>query len=816
MCISKNLLPVFLLSAVMIASPAGARFAENYAITRTPQASPALSVGTVSAFGNDVADRLTDGRSTGNVNKTVLAAGWTLSADSAGSYSVTVDFGDTRKDIARVEVDVMTDPARGIVAPESVTAEGSWNGSEFTPWGALSAEARAVPAVVRWTLDLSGDLKSARSVRLTFKAKSDAKDARLLLAEVRVLRADVPYKLDGFYYKMGEQRWSEDRFVKEMDWLHNFGLDTLIINSGVTSTTAYYPIGKDVLPYPLKEGNPGRDNFETCFKLADERNMKFIVLCNEDSEYFFTTTPVFFKNLGERTSAVFDDMYKRYGHHRSFRGFYLGIEVWYPAPLSLMEVWTRECLKPLLSHVKSVAPNMLTVSAPFAGIEANHNAKEFRAHWDYLFAHVPEMDMFQWQDGLGAGEWEDSPTTGGRTFAYMQELWTLLKRSTDKYNKTLWCDAEFFDKVGGPYPPHFSRVRDQLASCKPFTTGVVGFEWAYLSPGNCVSGAGEFYQNYKRWHEGRPWLENIAWRCPYESNLPFEPNSESAAPIKKLTDNDRDGLDGGPRRYVRWINVSEPLTVTIDLEHVRKGIEGYGIAAHTDTKRDTPFLKVTAATSVDGKEWKDAGELRWNTREDEIMNVAQLFDQPPVDARYVRFMCAPEKVSDKSVRIELAEVGVFSTVSDIVSLNKPYLVEPAPEDDFPDETAKLTNGDTTNLWYGQCGWLGRKAPVTATVELAGADAAPAEFNGFELFALRFDKENCSVPAGVKVAWSDDGKAWSAPVELKAKDYGDQQNTIFSAKLDTPQKARLVRFSADPPSKGGWLLISETRVLDLPE
>lgn len=811
---------IALLCAPTISS---ARFAENYAITREVKAKPFFDIGTRSAFGRSIPERLTDGRTTGDQLKTDLAVGWKVTPSNNEPYEAVIDLGSVRKDIEAIELDCITDPQKGLLAPDSIKVEGSTDAQNYQLWGNLTPEARPAPAVVRWRLQLPKDGQAARLVKLTLNCKSNAGvGEKCLLTEARVLRADIPNDLDGYFYQISfRQHWTSERLAKEMDWLRDIGADTLMLCSGVTSTTAFYPMSEGVLPdvKPYKN-QPSGNPFEKILTAADERKMNnMFMLCNEDSAYFQVTKPEFFKNLSERTCKVFDDMYAQYKKHPSLAGVYVGIEFWYPAPMSLMKTWVSQCLDPMTKHITEVEPKYKCVAAPFAGVESRHNAKEFEENWDYMFANTPQLKMFQWQDGIGANE-GDEMSTGGRTFAYMQEMWTMLKRCTDKYNRELWVDAEFFDKVGGPYPPHFSRVRDQLASAAPFCDGAVGFEWAYLSPGASVSAAGEFYQNYMRWHMGKPWLENIAWKCPYTTSESCEEKTEAKGIVKKLTDNDRDGLHEG-RRYVYWENVTKPLEVTIDLQHQRTGIEGFAAALRTEKGNGMVDESIEVSVSKDNSQWTTVGVLKPNSTDDNEMNVHQLFDLEPVTARYVRFVLTPSKeqlaqAGKDKARIALCELGVFSTVNDIVSLNKPYLLIPAPADKFPDETGKMTNGDNTTLWYGQCGYYDQKTPVTVTIDLTDGQDAGIELNRLQTMVLRNEKHGTVLPSAVRVELSNDGKTWSAPIPLEMVDYGDRQNVSFEKTLDTKQTATKAKFTFEPPTEKGWMLISETRVMNLSE
>ncbi|MCX7017634.1 MAG: DUF4434 domain-containing protein [Candidatus Sumerlaeota bacterium] len=606
----------------------------------------------------------------------------------------------------------------------------------------------------------------------------------------RVLTNSSPAALNGCFYQIsGRDSWSAERLARELGWMREFGINTIILTSIVVESTAYYPSMLSDLQ------STGSDPLRKILSEADAHGMDIHVMVY-DTQHWTTTSVEFHDMLTSKVCAIATDLYDQYGRHPSLKGFYLIPEFWHPAPESLRRVWVEHYLRTVTRHIKSLDERLMISCAPFAGVESRYDAEAFEQFWTSLLRDAPGLDTLIFQDGIGANEYIDTDTKG-RSFAYIHDLYVRMRRACEATSRTLWADVEAFEAVGCGYPPHISRMADQLAVVAPLAARNIAFEWAYLSPGSSTA-AVEFLANYRRYLAGRPLIENVAKNRPYAFSSPPMPAYPDAG--MKLTDGGREGAE--QKNYVGWENQSR-VEVTIELGRTRRGLCGFAASFLNSAAINCAGpASLSVSISTDGSRFIPIGRFPPPFSCDEGgPNVYEMKTTAPAEARYVRFEA---EARPGGSRLLAGEMAVFSAVPEHVSRGKRYAYSCEPSSQHPDETFKLTNGDESPRWYAQAGWQDLAGDLVVTIDLESVHKLTTARASF----LNNESQGVKLPDAVKVQTSMDAHAFSPLVQLVNESRRDNACNAYSATAGA--KARYVRFVIKPSA--GWLMLNELTVI----
>jgi hypothetical protein len=397
------------------------------------------------------------------------------------------------------------------------------------------------------------------------------------------------------------------------------------------------------------------------------------------------------------------------------------------------------------------------------------------------------------QDGIGANETNDLYSKG-RTYAFVSEIFQRTHAATRATTRTLWADLEAFEAVGAGYPPHHSRIEQQLRTCAPEVEKIIGFEWVYWSPVQSVASA-EFCENYKRYLKDETCLENAARDAEYQLEPPPDARWPDAA--RKLTDGGQDGQ--AATDFVGW-DQQPQAAITIDLQRRTPGICGFAISVMNGGGH-AGALPETIAVSVGERPeaLREVAMLREPLARDTGQVTYQLLNLKPAQGRYVRFAL---KTRDRA-RLLVSEAAVYSTMPHWASRRAKYSVSLVPAAQFPDEGGDLTDGLFSRRWYAQAGWKNLDRPLTVTLDLGHAQAIA----GAEAWLLRNDEADVSLPQAMQFASSVDGTTFSPLGSVSVANPRDAQANCFACVKAA--QARYVRVTL--PARAGWTMLSEIRV-----
>lgn len=301
--------------------------------------------------------------------------------------------------------------------------------------------------------------------------------------------------IDEISHDIPHQNWGREEWDKDFSHMKAIGIDTVImIRSGYRKFITY--------PSAWLQSNmgcyePPVDLVEMFLQLAEQYEMKFYFGLYDSGKYWDTG------NMQHEIDAnrfVIDEVWQRYGHYKSFGGWYLSMEI------SRQTKGAAQTFRLLGEQCKGVSNGLPTFISPWidgkkavmaaSSTLTKDDAVSLEAHereWDEIFAEIQgAVDAVAFQDGhIDYGELED--------------FFSINKCLADKYGMQCWTNAESFDR---DMPIKFLPIKFEKLKLKLDAAGRAGYDKAitfefshFMSPQSSYLSAGHLYSRYKEYFE---------------------------------------------------------------------------------------------------------------------------------------------------------------------------------------------------------------------------------------------------------------------------------------------------------------------------
>lgn len=296
--------------------------------------------------------------------------------------------------------------------------------------------------------------------------------------------------IDEISHDIPHQNWGTKEWDNDFAHMKKMGIDTVIlIRSGY----------KQFLTYPskylLKKFNcfkPPADLVQMYLELSDKYDMNFYFGIYDSGKYWETGD---MRHEVDVNMHIIEEVYKQYGHFKSFKGWYLSLE------FSRKTKGATVSIARLGKQCKVVSGNLPVLISPWidgekavlaqsnelkklSGISINEHRKE----WDDMFAEIKgKIDIVAFQDGhVGYHELED--------FLFVN------KTLADKHGIESWTNLESFDR-DMPIkflPIKFEKLLIKLEAAKRVgCTKAITFEFShFMSPQSAYIQANHLYNRY--------------------------------------------------------------------------------------------------------------------------------------------------------------------------------------------------------------------------------------------------------------------------------------------------------------------------------
>jgi len=296
--------------------------------------------------------------------------------------------------------------------------------------------------------------------------------------------------LDEISHDIPHQNWGEREWDRDFIAMKNMGIDQVYMIRCGYKRWVTYP--SEVLQ--KKEGayTPPLDLVDMFLRLSDKHGLDFYFGIYDSGKYWETGQ---YQKEVDINKAVIDEVWNKYGHHKSFKGWYLSQEVSRRTG-NMIETYAQ-----MGKHCKAVSGNLPTFISPYIdGVKAvmasnsslqKEDAVGIEQHekeWNEILAGVKgAVDTVAFQDGHVE-------------FHELADYLEVNKKLAVKHQLNCWTNCESFDR---DMPIKFLPIKWQKllmklqAAAKANIEKAITFEFShFMSPNSAYIQAHHLYSRY--------------------------------------------------------------------------------------------------------------------------------------------------------------------------------------------------------------------------------------------------------------------------------------------------------------------------------
>lgn len=299
--------------------------------------------------------------------------------------------------------------------------------------------------------------------------------------------------LDEISHDIPHQNWGRAEWDADFSHMKAIGIDSVYLIRSGHKRWITYP--STVLMREERCYEPPVDLVKMFLELADKHNIAFYFGLYDSGTYWHQGN---YQKEIDINFRVIDEVWKQYGHYKSFKGWYLCQEISRKVG-KIIDMYAA-----LGKHCKDISNNLPTFISPFIdgtknvytfdSATSNQKAVTLNEHekeWDEIFDGVKDVvNMVAFQDGH-------------IEYDLLPDFFAVNKKLADKYGMKCWTNAETFDR-DMPIrflPIKFEKLRLKLeAARKAGFDKAITFEFShFMSPQSSYLQAGHLYDRYKEY-----------------------------------------------------------------------------------------------------------------------------------------------------------------------------------------------------------------------------------------------------------------------------------------------------------------------------
>lgn len=296
--------------------------------------------------------------------------------------------------------------------------------------------------------------------------------------------------LDEISHDIPHQNWGEEEWDRDFGYMKSAGIDTVILIRCGYRRWQTFP--SEVLT--LEEGcyTPPVDLVEMYLRLSDKWGMSFYFGLYDSGKYWDRGD---YHEEAAINYKVIDEVWKKYGHYKSFSGWYISQEC------SRKTGKIIDLYASLGKYCKEVSGGLPTMISPYidgaknisqytsvTGKEESVSLDTHAREWDEIFAGIKgAVDIVAFQDGHVE-------------YDQLVDFLTINKKLADRYGLECWTNSETFDR---DMPIKFLPIKWEKLHLKLNLAQKAGYENAitfefshFMSPQSAYLQAGHLYNRY--------------------------------------------------------------------------------------------------------------------------------------------------------------------------------------------------------------------------------------------------------------------------------------------------------------------------------
>lgn len=296
--------------------------------------------------------------------------------------------------------------------------------------------------------------------------------------------------LDEISHDIPHQNWGVKEWDKDFAHMKHAGIDTVILIRCGYRKWQTFP--SKVLMEREGTYNPPVDLLKMYLELADKHNMSFYFGLYDSGKYWINGE---YEKEIEINKLVIDEVWEKYGHHKSFKGWYLSQECSRRTG-KIMKLYAS-----LGKYCKTVSGGLPTMISPYidgqksvsqyssetsksTGVSLSQHEKE----WDEIFSGIKgAVDIVAFQDGHVE-------------YRELTDFLKLNKKMADKHGLDCWTNSETFDRDMPIkfFPLKWEKLKLKLDMAdKAGIKNAITFEFShFMSPQSAYLQAGHLYDRY--------------------------------------------------------------------------------------------------------------------------------------------------------------------------------------------------------------------------------------------------------------------------------------------------------------------------------
>ena len=288
--------------------------------------------------------------------------------------------------------------------------------------------------------------------------------------------------LDEISYDIPHQNWGRREWRRDFLNMRSIGIDTVIMIRCGLKQWLTYP--SEILMRRQNCYRPVADLVEMFLELSDELGMKFFFGTYDSWCHWHSDHPE--KEL-ELNPQVVEEAWLRYGHHKSFAGWYLSQEI------SRGRKSVATLYRELGRCCKEVSGGLPVLISPLIdGVKENRkqsvSLEDHQREWDEMFSLI--------RDGVDTVAFQD----GHCEFHELSDYLAVNRQLAEKYGIECWSNCESFDR-DMPIrflPIKWEKMRFKLRAAEAAgVRKVITFEFShFMSPNSVYGAAGNLYHRY--------------------------------------------------------------------------------------------------------------------------------------------------------------------------------------------------------------------------------------------------------------------------------------------------------------------------------
>ncbi len=293
--------------------------------------------------------------------------------------------------------------------------------------------------------------------------------------------------LDEISHDIPHQNWGEKEWDRDFAAMKAAGIDTVILIRCGHKRFITFP--SKYLMETEQCYCPQLDLVELFLTLADKYDMAFYFGLYDSGKYWHRKECE--KEL-EISKFVAEEVWKNYGHHKSFKGWYLNCEI------SRNSIGMTGLYRDLGNFVKDLSGNLPTMISPYiCGVKVMPESPvtiiEHEHDWDIILSEIKgAVDIVAFQDGQC--HYEELP-----------DYLALNHQLASRYGMTSWTNCETFDRdMPWRFPPiKWEKMRLKLeAAGKAGVDKAITFEFShFMSPNSMYQSAHGLYDRYMEYRQ---------------------------------------------------------------------------------------------------------------------------------------------------------------------------------------------------------------------------------------------------------------------------------------------------------------------------